>query len=93
MNNNTQKFNVLAIMPPKMVQGYPERVAKRHRVVGHNTTAPELQGHPHPSLLQQDHPGSPESTQGAPVPTQFTLSQVMLSTLTSKIATVVTCAL
>ena len=93
MNNNAQKLNLLARMPPRRAQGYPERVAKRRRVVGHNTAAPDQAGHPHPALLQPVQSGSSESTQGAPVPTQFAFSQEMLSTLTSTIATAVTCAL
>ena len=64
MNNNAQKLNLLARMPPRRAQGYPERVAKRRRVVGHNTAAPDQPGHPHPSLLQPVHSGSSESTQG-----------------------------
>ena len=93
MNNNAQKLNLLARMPPRRAQGYPERIAKRRRVVGHNTAAPDHPGHPNPSLLQPVHSGSSESTQGAPAPTQFALSQEMLSTLTSTIATAVTRAL
>ena len=93
MNNNAQKLNLLARMPPRRAQGYPERVAKRRRVVGHNTAAPDQAGHPHPALLQPVQSGSSESTQGAPVPTQFAFSQEMLSTLTSTIATAVTRAL
>ena len=74
MNNNAQKLNLLARMPPRWAQGYPERVAKRRRVVGHNTAAPDQAGHPHPALLQPVQSGSSESTQGAPVPTQFAFS-------------------
>ena len=93
MNSNSQKFNLLARVPPWRAQGYPGRVAKRRRVVGYNTTAPDKPGHPHPSLLQPVHSGYPESTQGTPAPTQFALSQDMLSTLTSTIAAAVTRAL
>lgn len=91
--NNTQKLNLLARMPLKRAQGYPERVANRRRVVGHNTAAPDQPRHPHPSLLQPVHLGTPESTQGAPAPAQFALSQEMLSTLNSTFATAVTRAL
>ena len=93
MSNNAQKFNLLVRMPSRRAQGYPERAAKRRRVVGHNTAATDQPGHAHPSLLQPVRSGSSGSNQGAPAPTQFALSQEMLSTLTSTIATAVTCAL
>ena len=93
MNHNVQKFNLLARMPPRRAQDYPERVAKRRWVVGHSTAAPDQPGHPHPSLLQPVHSGSPGSTQGTPAPTHLELFQEMLSTLTSTIATAVTRAL
>lgn len=80
-------------MPSKKAQRYPERVVKRRRVVGHNTTTPDQPGQPHPSLLQQVHSGSRQSTQAVPVPTQSALSQEMLSTLTSSITTAETRAL
>ena len=93
MTNNAQKFNLLVRMPPRRAHGYPERAAKRRRVVGHNTAATDHPGHPHPSLLQPVQSGSSGSNQGAPAPTQFALSQEILSTLTSTIATAVTRAL
>ena len=93
MTNIGQKFSLLVRMPSRRAQRYPERAAKRRRVVGHNPAATDQPGHPHPSLLQTVQSGSTGSNQGAPAPTQFTLSQEMLSTLTSTIATAVTRAL
>jgi len=93
MNHNAQSVILLASMPPRRAQSYPERAAKRRRVVDHTTAAPDQPGHPHPSLLQPVQSGSPASTQGAPAPTQLALSPEMLSTLSNNIASAVTRAL
>ena len=93
MNHNAPKCNLLARMPPRRAQSYPERAAKRRRVVDHNAAAPDQPGHPHPSLLQPVQSGSQASTQGASAPTQMALSPEMLSTLSNNIASAVTRAL